>query len=64
MVGETLARPNKFRKRKRFASKPFKFASFVSPPPKKFALQYFSGTPLVLVRNDSLLVILSKAEVS
>ena len=45
IVGGTPARPNKFRKRKRFASKPFKFASFVSPPPKKFALQYFSGTP-------------------
>ena len=47
-------RPNKFRKRKRFASKPFKFASFVSPLPKKFALQYFSGSPELFrsIRRD------------
>ena len=44
----TPARPNKFRKRKRFASKPFKFATFVSPLPKKFAAQYFSGTPVLI----------------
>ena len=42
---QSLARPNKFRKRKGFASKTFKFASFVSPLPKKFAAQYFSGSP-------------------
>ena len=48
MVGGTPARPDKFCKRKRFASKPFKFATFVSPLPKKFAAQYFSGTPVSL----------------
>jgi len=51
MVGGTPARPNKFRKRKRFASKPFKFATFVSPLPKKFAAQCFSGTPVSLRSN-------------
>ena len=44
MVGGTPARPNKFRKRKRFASKPFKFATFVSPLPKKFAAQFKFAT--------------------
>ena len=52
VVGGTPARPNKFRKRKRFASKPFKFATFVSPLPKKFAAQYFSGTPVSLRSNS------------
>ena len=51
LKGGTPARPNKFRKRKRFASKPFKFATFVSPLPKKFAAQYFSGTPVSLRSN-------------
>ena len=40
-----LHRQNKLHKRKRFASEPFKFASFVFPLPKKFAAQYFSGFP-------------------
>ena len=44
-MGETFACPNKFRKRKRFASKPFKFASFVSPPPKKVCFAILFGDP-------------------
>ena len=41
--GGTPARPNKLRNRKNLRANPLSVASFVSPLPKKFATQYFSG---------------------
>ena len=39
-------RPNKLRKRKRFTSKPFKFAPFVSPLPQKVCCAILFEDPI------------------
>ena len=46
LEGDTFARPNKLRNRKNLRVNPLSVAPFVSPLPKKFALQYFSGALL------------------